>query len=224
MQRARLVILAGAVFYSAWIIAPLMGSRLDPLRSYVSEVGAAGQPHAVFFRCTDLLAGTCFVVAAALWWRAAGRPSLPGRIALCGVLLMGAATMCDAALPLSCTPTADPACQARELAGQVPFTHVAHAFSSGLAGTGGAIAVLGWLAWLRRRRPDGAALPAVVTGFVFLIATVWTVAAMAPSSLGFEAPELYLGLAQRLQIASITLWLVLMAVTRLPPPRRPAPS
>lgn len=132
MQRARLVIIAGAIFYSAWIFAPTMGSRLNGLRSYVSEVAATGQPYAHFFRGTDLLAGTCFVVGAALWWRAA-RPS--SRFAwgwMAGMIMLGVGTISDALLPLSCTPTSDAACAFREANGEVPFTHLAHAYSSGI--------------------------------------------------------------------------------------------
>ncbi|KXP11749.1 hypothetical protein AXK57_21080 [Tsukamurella pulmonis] len=209
MRRARLILLAGTVLYSAWLIAPLLGSRLSPLYSYVSEAGAAGQPNAAFFRATDLLAGTAFVVAAALALRAARPVPRLALIALAGLLILGAATMGDALLPLSCTPTADAACAARESAGLVPWTHVGHAVSSGIAGFGGVVAVLGWGLWRRSgadgRTPgfDGARL-ALGLGALHLLATAWTLAAMLE-------PALYLGLAQRTQILTLTLWLALLA-------------
>lgn len=235
MQRARLVIIAGAVFYSAWIFAPTMGSRLNGLRSYVSEVAATGQPYAHFFRATDLLAGTCFVVGAVLWWRATRTRSRFAQAWFGGMIVLGAATMCDALLPLSCSPTGDAACAYREASGLVPFTHLAHAYSSGIAGTGGAVAVLAWGTWVLRGRCDGAlstARPLTVAAFAagstYLIASVWTLAAMAISD-----PDLYLGVAQRLQIAGLTAWLVLIALPvpasgRAPDPpaarRHPAPK
>ncbi|NKY19687.1 DUF998 domain-containing protein [Tsukamurella spumae] len=217
--------IGGAVLYSAWLIAPVLGSELSPLTSYVSEVGASGQPYARLFRATDLLAGTALVVAAALIWRAAPRATTragtaAARGALLGLLVLGAATMCDALMPLSCTPTADAACAARELAGQVPFTHLGHAVSSGIAGFGGVVAVLGWALWRGAegadgrtpllRRFDGVRLT-LGAGVAFLLATAWTLLAMLE-------PALYLGLAQRAQILSLTLWLVLVA---LPPRARP---
>ncbi|MET9328733.1 DUF998 domain-containing protein [Tsukamurella sp. NPDC003166] len=220
MRRARLILIGGAVLYSAWLIAPVLGSELSPLTSFVSEVGASGQPSAKLFRATDLLAGTAVVVAAALAWRAARPAPWAARGALLGLLVLGAATMCDALMPLSCTPTADAACAARELAGQVPFTHLGHAVSSGIAGFGGVVAVLGWARWRGTegaggrspllRRFDGARL-ALGAGAAFLLATGWTLLAML-------APALYLGLAQRAQILALTLWLVLVA---LPPRARP---
>ncbi|GAA1011475.1 DUF998 domain-containing protein [Tsukamurella strandjordii] len=223
MQRARLVIIAGAIFYSAWIFAPTLGSTLNGLRSYVSEVAATGQPYAQFFRATDLLAGTCFIVGAALWWKAARPESRFAWAWMGGMIVLGAATMCDALLPLSCTPTADATCAYREANGQVPFTHLAHAYSSGLAGTGGAVAVLAWGAWLLRGGHDGAlrtvrpvTVVAFFAGLTYLIASVWTLAAMAITD-----PDLYLGVAQRLQIAGLTVWLVLIA---LPIPVRPPPD
>ncbi|GAB3133940.1 hypothetical protein GCM10027289_24700 [Tsukamurella serpentis] len=203
MHRARLVLLLGAAFYSAWIIAPLLGSTLSPLHSYVSEVGAAGQPYAQLFRSTDILAGTCFVIAAALAWRAARPTALWPRLGLIGVIVLGTATICDALMPLSCTPTADAACAAREAAYQVPLTHMGHAVSSGIAGFGGVVAVLAWWLWRRRTGFDGARARLAV-GAGFLVTTVWTLAAM-------PAPVLYLGLAQRLQIITLTAWLVLSA-------------
>lgn len=210
MRRARLVLIAGAVFYSAWLIAPLLGSQLSPLTSYVSEVGAAGQPRAVLFRATDLLAGTCFVVGAALLWRAARPASRLALIALTGLVVLGASTMGDALMPLSCTPTADAACAAREAAGLVPLTHVGHVVTSGLAGFGGVIAVLAWGALRRASGFDGARL-ALGVGVAFLVATTWTLAAMT-------VPDLYLGLAQRLQILTLTLWLTLLALPLHDPP------
>ncbi|CAM3722149.1 DUF998 domain-containing protein [Tsukamurella ocularis] len=217
MRRARLILLAGAFLYSAWMIAPLLGSQLSPLYSYVSEAGAAGQPYAQFFRATDLLAGTAFVVAAALGHRAARPVPRLGLVALAGLLILGAATMCDALMPLSCTPTADAACAAREAAGQVPLTHVGHAVSSGIAGFGGAVAVLGWGLWRRGRGFDGARA-ALGMGVAYLLATAWTLAAMVE-------PALYLGLAQRTQVLTLTLWLVLLALSPLARrPRDPQPG
>ncbi|KXO98273.1 DUF998 domain-containing protein [Tsukamurella pseudospumae] len=210
MRRARLIVIGGAVLYSTWLIASLLGSELSPLTSFVSEVGASGQPYAKLFRATDLLAGTAFVVAGALAWRAARPAPWTARGALIGLLVLGAATMCDALMPLSCTPTADAACAAREAAGLVPFTHVGHAVSSGIAGFGGVVAVLGWALWRRGSGFDGARLP-LGAGLAFLLATAWTLVAMLE-------PALYLGLAQRAQILALTLWLVLVA---LPPRARP---
>ncbi|TWS22867.1 DUF998 domain-containing protein [Tsukamurella sputi] len=219
MRRARLILLAGTVLYSAWLIAPLLGSQLSPLTSYLSEIGAVGQPHARFFRTTDVLAGTTFVLAAALAHRA-GRPtSRLAVIGLAGLALLGAATVGDALLPLSCTPTTDAACAARELAGEVPWTHVGHAVSSGIAGFGGVVAVLAWALWRRSCAGgtgfDGARL-ALGLGVLFLLSTAWTLAAMLE-------PALYLGLAQRTQVVTLTLWLAWIAMSPRAQ-RPPAPN
>ncbi|WP_306664033.1 DUF998 domain-containing protein [Tsukamurella paurometabola] len=215
MRRARLILLAGTVLYSAWMIAPLLGSRLSPLTSYVSEAGAVGQPNALFFRAADLLAGTAFVVAGALCHLALRPVPKLGLVALAGLFILGIATMCDALMPLSCTPTADAACAAREAARQVPLTHVGHAVSSGIAGFGGVVAVLGWGLWRRSTGTgfDGARL-LLGMGVTYLLATTWTLAAMLE-------PALYLGLAQRTQVLSLTLWLVLLATAPRPRGRRP---
>lgn len=223
MRRARLILLAGTALYSAWLIAPLLGSELSPLTSFVSEVGATGQPYAHLFRATDLLAGTAFVVAAVLARRAAGPLPRFALIALAGLAALGAATMCDSLLPLSCTPTADAACAAREAAGDVPFTHAGHAVSSGIAGFAGFVAVVAWGLW-RRSAARGAARGfdgarwALGLGLAYLLSTAWTLAAMLE-------PALHLGLAQRVQVLSLTAWLALLATSpRAQRPPAPIPA
>ncbi|MFJ3584107.1 DUF998 domain-containing protein [Streptomyces sp. NPDC090127] len=142
----------GALAYSAWVLEVVLQTGLDPLRTYVSELAATDQPFGGFFRASDLTAGL-LVLAAALTalltfrHRRAGRLTLGGWIALA---LFGAATAVDSRLPLSCAPTADPACAAREAAGLVPATHTAHAVSSSLAVAAALAAMLALTAAARR--------------------------------------------------------------------------
>nr|WP_236245272.1 DUF998 domain-containing protein [Streptomyces sp. CC210A] len=122
----------GAVTYSAWLLETVLGTGLDPVQSYVSELAATDQRLGVLFRTTDLVSGLLVLTAAlGALARSERRPlTVAGWAALA---LFGAATAADSRLPLSCTPTADAACAAREDSGDVPFTHLAHAVSSSLA-------------------------------------------------------------------------------------------
>ncbi|MEU9704525.1 DUF998 domain-containing protein [Streptomyces sp. NPDC047981] len=215
--RATAVLLVlGALAYSAWVLEAVVRTGLDPVRSYVSELMATDQPHGDFFRASDLTAGLLVLAAAltALWntRRAATGPHRLVRAGWSAVALFGAATAADSRLPLSCTPTAEPACAAREDAGLVPFTHTAHAVSSALA-MAAAVAAMLLLTYAARRhriwRPLATAGPVLVA--LELAATVWTLAAVAAFEAGHGTWAL--GAGQRLQVLLLAVWLGVLAVS-----------
>ncbi|MEU5916784.1 DUF998 domain-containing protein [Streptomyces sp. NPDC047141] len=128
--------------------------------------------------------------------------------------VFGAATAVDSRLPLSCAPTADPACAARETAGLVPATHTAHAVSSGLAMTGALVALVALTVAARRYgRWPALARTGPVLVVLELAATAWTLAAVA----AFEAGRgiWSLGAGQRLQVLLVAVWLAVLAVSLL---------
>ncbi|XUM00492.1 DUF998 domain-containing protein [Streptomyces venezuelae ATCC 10712] len=136
---------------------------------------------------------------------------LTGWVALA---VFGAATAVDSRLPLSCAPTADPACAARETAGLVPATHTAHAVSSGLAMTGALVALVALTVAARRYgRWPALARTGPVLVVLELAATAWTLAAVA----AFEAGRgiWSLGAGQRLQVLLVAVWLAVLAVSLL---------
>ncbi|MEW2573350.1 DUF998 domain-containing protein [Streptomyces sp. NPDC047070] len=190
-----------ALTYSAWTLEAFLGTDLPPPHTYVSELAATNQPYSTLFRTADLLAGTLVCAAAATATLSARRIPRTARAAL---LLFGAATAVDSRLPLSCTPTTDPACAARETAAQVPWTHSAHTVSSTLALCG----ILVAMATLTRTARAGRALLALE-----LAATAWTLAAIAALETGHDGWGV--GIAQRLQVGVIAIWLGALAVTLL---------
>ncbi|MFZ4296888.1 DUF998 domain-containing protein [Streptomyces cinereoruber] len=236
-RTAAALLALGALAYTAWVLEVLVRTGLDPVRTYVSELAAADQPLGGLFRATDLAAGL-LVLAGALTglagaWRARGGPGGPesgsgGRTgqgpgarghgrrdlwALAGwiaLAVFGAATVADSRLPLSCAPTVDPVCAARETAGLVPATHAAHAVSSSLAMTGALAALVALTAAARRHDRR---LPLARTGPVLVAlefaATAWTLAAVA----AFEAGKgiWALGAGQRLQVLLVAVWLAVLA-------------
>ncbi|MDT9688096.1 DUF998 domain-containing protein [Streptomyces sp. P9(2023)] len=235
--RATAVLLAlGALAYTAWVLEVVVRTGLDPVRTYVSELAATDQPLGGLFRATDLTAGLLVLAAAATALltgrgrRRAGTDSSseapgrspggpkgrnPGRLVLVGwvaLALFGAATALDSRLPLSCTPTADPECAARETAGLVPATHTAHAVSSGLAMTGALCAMLALTVAARRYglwRPLARTGPALLV--LQLVATLWTLAAVAAFEAGGDTWSL--GAGQRLQVLLVAVWLAVLAVS-----------
>ncbi|WP_051874317.1 DUF998 domain-containing protein [Streptomyces exfoliatus] len=231
VTRASAALLAlGALAYTAWVLEVVVRTGLDPVRTYVSELAAADQPLGGLFRATDLVAGLLVLAGAATglagrftsarWVASAGRGALDGRprasagrftsAGWIALAVFGAATAVDSRLPLSCAPTADPLCAARETAGLVPATHAAHAVSSGLAMTGALVAMVALTVAARRH---GRWPPLARTGPVLvvleLVATAWTLAAVA----AFEAGKgtWALGAGQRSQVLLVALWLAVLA-------------
>ncbi|MER5636424.1 DUF998 domain-containing protein [Kitasatospora sp. NPDC002227] len=205
------LLLLSALAYTAWVLELVIATGLDPVQAYVSELAAEDQPLGGVFRATDLAAGSAVLAAAVLalstsrWrpWTVTGWSALA---------LFGAATVADSRLPLSCRPTQDPECAARESAGLVPATHTAHAVSSTLAMVGalGALAALTVAARRYRRWPGYARLGPWLLG-AELLAIAWSLAAIGAFQVGRGTWAL--GAGQRLQVLLVAVGLAVLAVS-----------
>lgn len=222
---AAVLLLLGAVAYTAWVLELVIATGLDPVQAYVSELAAADQPLGGLFRATDLLAGLLVLAGAltaltALSEQPAGRRRAWTTAGWAALALFGAATAADSRLPLSCAPTSDPVCAARETAGLVPATHTAHAVSSSLAMTG-ALAALILLTAAARRHGGPAPLRRLGPPLVLaeLAATLWTLAAVAAFSAGRGTWAL--GAGQRLQVLLVACYVALLACCPAWAPERP---
>ncbi|MFJ6935906.1 DUF998 domain-containing protein [Streptomyces sp. NPDC101132] len=204
----------GAAAYTAWVLEVVLSTGLDPVQTYVSELAAQDQPMGGLFRATDFTAGLLVLAGALLaLLRTVRHPESRRPWALAGwagLTLFGAATAADAWLPLSCAPTVDPECAARETAGLVPATHQAHAVSSSLAMTGALAGIICLTVAARRYRwwsPVARTGPVLVV--LELLATVWTLGAVAAFTAGRGTWSL--GAGQRLQVLLVAVWLATLA-------------
>jgi Protein of unknown function (DUF998) len=153
--RSRLVYLAGGVaglvgsaLYGSFLFAGLIGSRLSPVDSLVSELEVPGQPGSGLFRLIDAVCGLLVAAFAVVLWHRLpyDRPAMLGCACLatsgiCGVL--------DARYPMPCTPSTDRSCQRRvEQVSVLVQLHHPHAVS----GSVGVFAVVMAMLLLSRAR------------------------------------------------------------------------
>ncbi|MBF6213805.1 DUF998 domain-containing protein [Nocardia puris] len=200
---AAAIALAG-LCYSSWVLEFVLPIDADPVNSFLSELDAEGKPYREVFATGDKIAGFLLIPAAVsgLLLFPRRRLSTVGWVALgC----FGAATIADALLPLrDCTPGESGCGDPSDL---FPQLHQPHALTSTLAVTSLAIAVFAFsLAAFRYHRwriLREFGLVALVLGAA---ATIWML--VADNLPGDYA----LGIAQRIQVGSMSVWLLTLAV------------
>ena len=205
-------VVAGGV-YSAFLVTPLLGTRLDPGRSYVSELAALDQPHALVFRTVDAVVGLVVVVAA---WHLVRRPGVRAvRWAGAALGLFGVATLLDVAAPMTCAPSADAACAAAE-ASRTALAFGVHEVTS-VAANGAAIvaAVLLAVARSRGRTADQPASPlegAMLVGLPLVAVPGLLVVLEETVGLGLDG---VVGYVQRVQVLALSGVLVTIGLVVL---------
>lgn len=190
--------------YSSWLLEFVLHINVDPVNSFLSELDAEGKPGRQVFATADKVVGILLMPASI-----AGLLLFPRRrlttIGWVALFCFAAATIGDVLLPLrDCTPHNDSACDgSSEL---FPQLHEPHALTSTIAVTAVAIATFAFsLAAFRYRRwriLREAGLAVLVIGSS---ATVWML--VADNLPGRHA----LGIAQRIQVGSMSLWLITLA-------------
>jgi pimeloyl-ACP methyl ester carboxylesterase len=219
------LILAGAA-YAAWILSGVLNPGVDAQDGYVSDLSAADQPHNGFFAGADIVAGLLVLVAVGLIL--AGRVarvaspdtahvvsgtgrglSRLGRsrrvlagarlVGWLGLGLFGAPTVADASTPMDCPPYRDTTCALLERANHLSVTHQAHAVTSSLAVSGAIISMVALTIAVPPLRVTGVVLTAVEIAF-----GLGSLAAMFGGR--------WLGILQRGQVATVSVWLVVLGI------------
>jgi Protein of unknown function (DUF998) len=192
--------LTGGVLYGSFPVAGLMGSRLSPADSFVSELEVPGQPGSALLRLTGAVCGLLVAVfAMALWYRLPrDRPATLGCVFLAVFGLCGVA---DARYPMPCTPSTDRSCQRSidQLSVLVQL-HRPHVLSGAL----GVFAVVMAMLLLSRARGIRAWSPR--------LARACLLSALVLSVLGLlELPLIYaghgVGAAERVHVLLISAWI-----------------
>lgn len=191
--------------YSSWVLEFVLPIDTDPVNSFLSELDAEGKPYREVFATADKLVGLLLIPAAigGLLVFRRRRLTTVGWVALA---CFGASTIADAVLPLRDCDPAVSACGG----GLFPQLHQPHALTSTLAVTSIAVAAFAFSAaayryrrwWILREF-------GVVVLVVGSAATIWML--VADNLSGSYA----LGIAQRIQVGSMSLWLLALAAAVL---------
>lgn len=201
-RAVRGLLVFSAVAYSAWLLELILPTDIDPLRDFVSDLGALDHRYGFLFRTTDLVAGGAAIAAAvvgAVWLRRGWLATL----AWLGMGVFGVGTVLDSRFPIRCTTE----CRTSPEAIVDGLTSL-HGYTSTMAATG---VVIGGLAMLAKGFHDHwparmlAAEGAVITGF--LIGGGWQIAATAAAG----NTDRWIGAGQRVQVAAIAGWVLYAA-------------
>lgn len=200
----------GAVLYSNWLLQIAFTRTLPDPHEFISELAAAGQPHAEWFRGGDrATAVVCLIaVVAALTGAHASRWS---RMGWWLVSMFAVGTALDSTVfNMTCAPSADAACAARESAGAAPIGDQLHLLSSAIAVIGSILSMFFFVMADRVEpmpapiRRVGRYLLAVVIG-----TQVWTGIAFAVDPHGKSGQ---IGIAQQAELIAMAGWLVYIAL------------
>ncbi|MEV6660797.1 DUF998 domain-containing protein [Nocardia fluminea] len=193
--------------YSSWLLEFALPIDTDPVNDFLSELDAEGKPYREVFGTADKVVGL-LLIPAALGGLLAFRRRRLTTIGWTALLCFGASTIADALLPLHDCAPGDSACGGDS--GLFPQLHQPHALTSTLAVTSIAVAAFAFSAaayryhrW-RILREFGVAV--LVLGSA---ATIWMM--VADNLSGSYA----LGIAQRIQVGTMSLWLLALATAVL---------
>lgn len=208
-----LALILGGVAYSSWILEFALHTGLDPVTSFLSELDAENQKYRGVFGNADILSAVLMLVAATLGLLITVRHKLfvTGWISLA---IFGIATIADASFPLECSGAN---CEASAPGGLLPQLHHIHALTSSIAVFAIFIAMISFTVGAFRYR-DYPSLRTFGLSLVILtsLATVWMLTTNGIELAG--GGNLGLGIAQRIQVLGMSLWLCMLgfAVSRRP--------
>ncbi|MFD6449986.1 MULTISPECIES: DUF998 domain-containing protein [unclassified Nocardia] len=202
-----LAIAIAGLCYSSWLLEFALPIDTDPVNDFLSELDAEGKPYREVFGTADTVVGL-LLIPAALGGLLVFRRRRLTTIGWTALLCFGASTIADALLPLHDCAPGDSACGGDS--GLFPQLHQPHALTSTLAVTSIAVAAFAFSAaayryhrW-RILREFGVAV--LVLGSA---ATIWMM--VADNLSGSYA----LGIAQRIQVGTMSLWLLALATAVL---------
>ncbi|WP_305093291.1 DUF998 domain-containing protein [Prescottella sp. R16] len=198
------LLIAGALLYSSWLLAFVLTPHANPFEGFASQLAATDQQYGIVYRTGDLLTGIVLVAAAGLGLAFTPRRLLT-TVGWLSLGVFGAGTIADSRLPLRCSTAA---CEAT----QVPLTHQWHALTSTVSVTAAVVSAVAFIvAIVVHRAPRAMWWCGLAVVVLFLIGTLWMLVGVDDTSGGHA----WLGFAQRVELLSMSGWMVLVAATLL---------
>lgn len=179
---------------------------MSPNRSLISELSATTQPYHWVFQALDILAGIITLSCIPYVWHLSRRVAEEKRWLLAGLfLVVGADSIIDASLPISCAPSVSRQCL---LLTSRSFITQAHLIESNVAGAAIALAPLAW--WWFHRSKEHRHISR---------ASIWLI--VIESAVGITAlivritDQANYGGIQRLYQLALGLWIALLVYTAI---------
>jgi len=128
--------------YNDWLLGPLVNPRMAVGGSLISELSARTQTGHTVFQMLDITAGVLTLAALPWLWRFLQRAKITyWQVLFATIACIGADSIIDALLPISCAPSVDAGCS---LAGTHSLLTQAHMVESTVIGIVTFIAPLLW--------------------------------------------------------------------------------
>lgn len=220
-------IILAAIVYSTWLLSGLLGSHLSWVNAYASELAASGQPTAKVTRIGDgvaslLVSGTGMVglnnLGRNVHWRKINRWGR--RCALLGfggLVLIGVATIVDVSFPMQCAVSLA-SCKA-QLAHSTSWVHRVHEGSSIVVGGAWIAAGVGLTGLLSPR--SGLKLHKLMPVSRYLTGIMTAASAFyAITAAVLEVLQRYSGIAQRVHLTILFVWMVVFGLELIISPKR----
>ncbi|WP_243654794.1 DUF998 domain-containing protein [Nocardia alba] len=202
-----LAIAIAGLCYSSWLLEFALPIDTDPVNDFLSELDAEGKPYRAVFGTADKIVGL-LLIPAALGGLLVFRRRRLTTIGWTALLCFGASTIADALLPLHDCAPGESACGGDS--GLFPQLHQPHALTSTLAVTSIAVAAFAFsLASYRYHRWRILREFGVAVLVLGSAATIWMMVADNLSG------SYSLGIAQRIQVGAMSLWLLALATAVL---------
>lgn len=207
----RMLLLMAAVTYAGVPWEALAGFPLDPVTSYLSELGAQDQRLSLVFRALDLTTGLLVAVAVAIGMRTMARSALV-RAAAWALGAFAVLTVVDSLNPMACATSVSAACARADAANTLGISHQLHTVSSASAMAAVLVSLVLFAAALRRtdaltertRRAIWTLLAALAV--VTVVVAVWALASTSEGQLLAGG-----GIAQRIQVLLVSGYLGVFA-------------
>jgi hypothetical protein len=199
--------LFAALLFNNWLLGLVFNWPEIKKGGSISELSSAHQPAHYLFQVLDISAGILILVLAFSLKNSIDLKRRSGRWLTGGLTILGVANIVDAFLPLPCSGTLSPTCNAPVHLGLHGFSVPAHAYSSTIIGIFFLVLPLLSIIYYKSRLMT-------ISSLITMLATVlFFIFLLAESARGSYSGSAGAGFTQQIQTLIFGGWLVVWAKT-----------